>query len=109
MNWHNRNAFKHGLSRSTVGRPNTFEIEELARAIVGSSPSPVRAAAGRELAAAEVEYRNLEKYRLALINAESVIALKASASGPCYNEAWQPVGDCDSILRVIQLLAKLER
>src|SRR4051812_29774951 len=77
-NWPNRNAFKHGLSvRSTVGRQNTFEIEDLARAIAGASPSGERAAAARELAEAEIEYRNLEKYRLALVDAESGTASKA--------------------------------
>jgi hypothetical protein len=78
-----RNALKHGLSTSIRHRPDiSAKIEALAVAIAGANSIPRRLQAARGVAAAELELKRLQEFRLALIDVETAkIRAAANATG----------------------------
>lgn len=102
----NNNAVKHGLSaRQRPTQQHQLAVHELADAIVGAGSS-MRRSAALELAAAEFDYRRLEQYRLALLDAEIGSATKAVPSASSPEDVFI---DPRSALRIIRLLERIDR
>ena len=110
-----RNAIKHGFSaRPRPTQQHRPGVTELANAIAGTDASAMRRDAALQLAEAEFEYRRIEQYKLALIDAEIGHALKSMAMDDLSQEEImrlqaQALSDPQGAWRVIRILNKLER
>jgi hypothetical protein len=68
-----RNAFRHGLAIPLTRDPATSaEIEPIAAAFAGPSPSPYRLEQARIAAEAELELRRVRAYRKSLLDRNAV-------------------------------------
>ena len=108
------NARKHGMSVPTAYHPGSSAmIEQLACAIAGPDASPNKLQAARDLAAAEMEIRRMEQYKMALVNAELTNIATAALAEPALASASEPDRNLLEVgratLRVLPQLAKLER
>jgi hypothetical protein len=108
-----RNAMKHGLSVSIRYQPDAAdEIETLALAITGGNSAPQRLQAARDIAEAELEFRRLEEFRLALIEVEAAKFAAAKKEPGDQQEMIDEYATLDTArayMQAMPVLAKLER
>jgi len=110
-----RNAIKHGFSaRPRPTQQHRPGVTELANAIAGTDASAMRRDAALQLSESEFEYRRIEQYKLALLDAEIEHALKSVAMDDLSQEEImrlqaQALSDPQGAWRVIRILNKLER
>lgn len=108
------NARKHGMSVSSARRPGASAmVEQLACAIAGPGASPKKLQAARDLAAAEMEIRRMQQYKIALVNAELTNIATVALAEPAIASASEPDRNLLEVglatMRVLPQLAKLER
>jgi hypothetical protein len=108
------NARKHGMSLPTAYHPGASAmIEQLACAIAGPDASENKLQAARHLAAAEIEIRRMQQYKIARVNAELTNISMAAPVKPTLLSAFESDRNLLEVglatVRVLPELAKLER
>jgi hypothetical protein len=108
-----RNSLKHGLSTSIRHPSDTScKIEAMAVAIAGANSTPRRLEAGRGIAAAELELKRLQEFRLALIEVEAIKIRAATQAAGNYQAGGDERATQDTArayMQAIPVLAKLDR
>jgi hypothetical protein len=108
-----RNALKHGLSTNIRHPPDiSCKIEALAVAIAGANSTPRRLQAARGIAAAELELRRVQEFRLALIEVEAAkirAATKATGNHQTRGDERAAQDTARAYMHTLPHVAKLER